>query len=217
MYQDLLQGKELNSDYFLSLYKKRVQSDDARFKGIILDGIPSSGTNESSKYENEIEFLDNFLQNKPNTFRPVVLHLSISDEDLENRRNGQWIDPTTGILYSSDQIAYSKRRHAEGWVEGTPDKEAEEAALGEEETWNNADDVEGSKPTDDNQNEEGNEDTDEVDGDEENENRSKRKKLKRKPGEPRQFKLTNKQVWPIVSRLVMDRYDIFNMKLSQKT
>lgn len=93
------------------------------FKGYILDGIPSLIELEEGEPKN-VTALKNILSRGNEEFVSVLVHLSISDEQLIRRRAGQWLDPKTNILYSGAQVAYSRKRITEGWSEG-PDDEAE--------------------------------------------------------------------------------------------
>lgn len=122
-----------------------------------------------------ISVLKDILSRGNQEFVSVLIHLSISDDQLIRRRAGQWLDPKTNLLYSGAQVVYSRKRISQGWNEG-PDDEAEA-----EELYFKATKVEVEDDEDEN---EGNED---------------------KPVEQEIDIFRNRTTWPILSEEILNR------------
>ncbi|KAJ3412083.1 adenylate kinase [Chytridiales sp. JEL 0842] len=202
-------GKEILSSTVLETYKTAINSDNAIFKGIVLDGITTvSATGKAHNLAEELDFLCTAIQSKPENFRPVLVNLNISDADLTQRRTQQWIDPVTGTKYPGAQVEYSKRRRAEGWNEEEPDAEYVKAMQEEEEAWTSIKDAKKTDSDENSEDQDSNEDEildlDDFSSETEGE-KSDSSQKKKKPENACLPKLCNKSVWPILPKEVLDR------------
>lgn len=125
-----------------------------------------------------IKVLREILSKGKDQFVSVLVHLSISDEQLIWRRAGQWLDPKTNLLYSGSQVAYSRRRISEGWNQG-PDDEAEAEELYFK--------------------------TAQIQADEENEDNGEEEEEKEKPVQQEIDIFRNRITWPILSEEILNR------------
>ncbi|ORY47443.1 P-loop containing nucleoside triphosphate hydrolase protein [Rhizoclosmatium globosum] len=220
-FEGLLAGKEIDSQKFLEGYKTLCSSNDAQHKGIVIDGLPftspwnqleTEATDVSTptyKYK-DLETLASILDSKPHNFRLVLVDLMMGHVDLKERRGRQWIDPVTGLLYPGGQVEYSKRRRAEGWVEGL-DAEMEAVLVDEDKTWNfDVEDQKKKKPVgEDGEEEEEPQEEEEAeegdDGEEGDDEEGSKKKKPKIPENKSRFNLSNKNVWPILPKEILDR------------
>ncbi|KAI8608195.1 hypothetical protein BC830DRAFT_1156309 [Chytriomyces sp. MP71] len=220
VFETLIAGRELETPLFFHQYLKLVQNDDAQFRGIVLEGLPyacSLFTDASSTPTTpEVEFpdlvlLEKLVQHKPPHFKLILVWMKMRDADLMTRRVGQWVDPVTGNLYPGAQVEYSKRRRAEGWVDGTPDVLYDAELDVELKTWNF--EVEDAKkvkvPADEEEENDADDAGDGEEGDEgggdEGEGGEGAKRSKAKTVNAERFRLANKTVWTIVSKEILDR------------
>ncbi|KAI8841516.1 hypothetical protein BJ741DRAFT_529480 [Chytriomyces cf. hyalinus JEL632] len=221
IFDTLIAGRELNTSLFLEYYPKLVSSNDAQYRGIVLEGLPYNSvkildpadTSESTEPVTpfpDLKVLETCIAMKPPHFKLVLVNLIMPEDDLCTRRAGQWIDPMTGVLYCGAQVEYSKRRRAEGWVDGTPDTLYEEAWDEEMRTW----DFEVAEPVKKavgEFEEEGGEIAEDEEEEEEDENDGdgsegkKRKKTSEKDANGVRFDLSNKKVWVILQNEVLGR------------
>ncbi|KAJ3245876.1 adenylate kinase [Chytriomyces hyalinus] len=221
IFDTLIAGRELDTSLFLEYYPKLVSSNDAQYRGIVLEGLPYNSakitdpadTSESTEPVTsfpDLKVLETCIAMKPPHFKLVLVNLIMPEDDLCTRRAAQWIDPMTGVLYCGAQVEYSKRRRAEGWVDGTPDTLYEEAWDEEMRTW----DFEVAEPVKKavgEFEEEGGEIAEDEEEEEEDENDGdgsegkKRKRTSEKDANGVRFDLSNKKVWVILQNEVLGR------------
>ena len=160
--------------------------------GYILDGIPDNMESLENDQEQpqDIATLFEILSTQASTLIPVLVNLSISDENLVRRRAAQWIDPKTNICYSGQQVSYSRKRRAEGWIDGAED----DLALAEEKL------EQESPEAHEGQNE--NEEDEQLEEIEETVN----PEVTEKKSEPQASRLNNRSTWPILSEEILNRY-----------
>ncbi|KAL2914320.1 hypothetical protein HK105_206092 [Polyrhizophydium stewartii] len=126
--EHLSNGGGITPEQIIKMMQETHATDEARFKGFVLDGLPC-GLNTKKTIDPELLPLDmvvlhKLLQEHEATHVPVLVHLGISDDNLVRRRAAQWLDPVTNIGYPGQQVAYSRLRRAQGWVDGQEDEVA---------------------------------------------------------------------------------------------
>ncbi|KAH6571770.1 hypothetical protein BASA50_001642 [Batrachochytrium salamandrivorans] len=121
----LANGDLISPEKIIQIMQKEVNSDVAEYKGYVIDGLSCNSNFKnvvnlvSSPFD--ITFLKKTLDEKAKGHIPVLIRLQISDENLIRRRAAQWIDPSTNIGYSGQQVLYSRMRRSQGLKEGTDD------------------------------------------------------------------------------------------------
>ena len=154
--------------------------------GYVLDGIPFnfSSSAESDEMPQDLKKLEQIITNRHPTLIPVLINLSISDENLIRRRAAQWVDPKSNICYPGQQVSYSRKRRHEGWITGAEDEVYAMESIKEDEEFNEPE-------TNEREDEEVEEFTEEA-------------KEKKKPGY-KPVNLVNRQAWPILDEDVLSR------------
>ncbi|KAL5034512.1 hypothetical protein BDV3_004075 [Batrachochytrium dendrobatidis] len=211
--EHLANGGSIPSEQIVKMMQESVISNNSEYKGYIVDGLPC-GLNAKNTIDLESPPLDmavlhKIVQEKNKGHIPVLIDLQISDENLIRRRASQWIDPSTNIGYSGQQVLYSRTRRSQGWVDGQEDTVAlSEMESQQLEFYNDAldeHDANGKNNTTDAVDEAEREDLDETaiqDNELEDDlppasNNSKQKK--------RLEAIKNKKTWPILSEQILDR------------
>ncbi|KAI8854450.1 hypothetical protein BC829DRAFT_439159 [Chytridium lagenaria] len=240
----LKNGKSISTEMMMSLIERAANSEESQYKGFVLDGLPHSGphpkplppkpsTGHGKKQSKEatprqpdatpllasdLAMIQDIVDKRRKGFKPILINLEIEQEDLIQRRGDQWLDPVSGSVFPGAQVAYSRRRKAEGYVDGTPDGEALKEEDEEEESWTfdyNLEEV-GKEGEHEEEAEEGVEDEEKGDGEDgESDGAVARRtgsarraamRLKRKhAGEAKRIRLDNKVSWPIIAKEVLER------------
>ncbi|KAI9344788.1 hypothetical protein DFJ73DRAFT_626763, partial [Zopfochytrium polystomum] len=200
LFNTLFTGREVESKVLLDVFPDLAFSDSAIHRGVVIEGLPFAAMNgRDASGDEDLQILESVIKDRPQTFRPVLLHLCIPEHDLIRRRKLQWIDPVTGNLYSGQQVDYSKRKWREGHNEDGIDAEAAEELLAEEETWN-FDVAEQVEPAPSE-----NEDDEAEEAEDGEEEKRPPTRGARKVGEPPSFLLSNKKTWAILTEEVLNR------------
>lgn len=95
----LLRGEAVPDQMVARMLDIKMRSAEVAHHGYVFDGFPLMDE-QFMKLSDQMESLKNWPL-KPD----YVINIRIPDEDLINRRKGQKIDPTTGLLYAKEQYA----------------------------------------------------------------------------------------------------------------
>ncbi|KAJ3218873.1 adenylate kinase [Dinochytrium kinnereticum] len=249
-------GKQVTNEIMMKLLEEAANSEDSQYKGYVLDGLPHPGPHQKTTppkpstatggrvktpfsregaaqkstaplISPDLRLMKDIVEIHQTGFKPILINLNIEEGDLIQRRESQWLDPVTGTLYPGAQISYTKKRRAEGWVDGMLDSEGLKSEDEEEESWSfdyNLDDENeregdyGRENDDDNEkdidaaeDEDRSDDAIDVNGDGAATGRSgsarrAARRLKRKlAGEPKKIRLENKVAWPLIGKEILER------------
>jgi adenylate/nucleoside-diphosphate kinase len=132
----LRNGEAIPPQFIFDALKAKIQSEEVVFKGYVLDGVPDNLEEpdlETRQIPKDIQVIFDLLAQQAPNHIPILVNLTMSDEDLVCRKAAQWLDPKTNTIYSGQQISYSRQRRAAGWVDGTEDEVAVAEAKWEKE------------------------------------------------------------------------------------
>ncbi|VDO04588.1 unnamed protein product [Rodentolepis nana] len=88
--EKLLSGKNLSLQEMATLLKEATSLPECHHYGYVMDGFPSYFA-----FEEQLQLVEN-IPMKPD----YVVHIEVSDEDLEKRLESQRIDPVKGSIYN---------------------------------------------------------------------------------------------------------------------
>ena len=186
------------SDILLKAMLQKTQNEESLFKGFVLDGFLSNTSGmDDTVMPPDMQALSDLIDKKSPNQIFVLVNLSISDENLIRRRAAQWLDPKTNTFYSGQQVAYSRKRRADGWIDGTPD----EFALAEAKLEDASDAKENQAEGQNEENIEGEKENGEQEGKEEEVGDG----IKPQRVDRLAMKLSNRSTWPILSEEILNR------------
>ncbi|KAI8824321.1 uncharacterized protein EV422DRAFT_519744 [Fimicolochytrium jonesii] len=198
--ETLASGQQVAPDRVVQLMLDAALREAARFRGYMVAGLPNTckpTTTSTTTPPPDITALIQILNSKSPNQTPILLSLTLADDDLVRRRAAQWIDPLTGTIYPGAQVVFSRAKRAkigmhengEEEEEGEHDKGSE---AGEEEEEKEDD---GDEEEDEEDRSEGSQSGEDEDG----ERRKRKKKVKEV------VKLSNKVEWKMIPMDVVDR------------
>ncbi|KAI0210314.1 Adenylate kinase 9 [Lamellibrachia satsuma] len=120
----LLRGESVPEEMAAKMIEDKINSPEVIHHGYVLDGFPSTCEDYLS-INNQLELIKNWKM-KPD----FIINLKIPDNDLENRRLGQKVDPMTGEIYTREVYDPDKPEPVQKEPEDEGDEERED---GEEE------------------------------------------------------------------------------------
>jgi len=97
-------GDDVDYELLKKLIKNQLQSNKSWFKGFLLQGLPLDVT----KIEEEINFLKEIVTYPYKNQKLIFVNLHSFMNDIKRNIYNELIDPLTGIVYSGDQISYTK-------------------------------------------------------------------------------------------------------------
>ncbi|KAJ3181392.1 adenylate kinase [Gaertneriomyces sp. JEL0708] len=180
----LTQGDAIEPSVVRDIIEDAVSSDAAAFQGYVVDGLSASS--------DDLRFMIRLLENHPAHHKPILLNVTIPDEDLMRNCAAQWIDSETGIVYPGAQVVLSRKRWAE--KKDGSDEEDEDEENGDEKS-----------EAEDHESDEEDEEGDESASDEDDDERQERKKRKRGADLPTTELLIKKAEWKTIPMDVLER------------
>ncbi|KAI9209033.1 uncharacterized protein BJ171DRAFT_418965 [Polychytrium aggregatum] len=196
---ELQSGKTIDGIELMDLMKDAIASEQSRFKGYILEGLPCNFDQPEEQNYADIRFLETIIDQKAPNHSHVLINLSISDENLLERRKLQWVDPITGTIYPGAQVDYTRKRRTEGLVHEDEDIEILNRANSVERALIHGADIQVKESADG----EGDEESEEEASDEgsDDSNPAANAKKKEKPGTT----LAVRGIWEVLPAVVTDR------------
>ncbi|OUM70655.1 hypothetical protein PIROE2DRAFT_1190 [Piromyces sp. E2] len=97
-------GDDIDYKTLKKLIKNHLQSNKSWFKGFVLQGLPLDVT----KLEEEIIFLREIISYPYKNQKLIFVNLHSFLNDIKRNIYNELIDPISGIVYSGDQINYTK-------------------------------------------------------------------------------------------------------------
>ncbi|KAJ3024107.1 adenylate kinase [Thoreauomyces humboldtii] len=199
----LASGREVPTAKIMELMLATVRDTETLFRGYVLDGVPTGLAAKLNNTDALSEDLDGttairrILTEKQAHHVPILVELTLPEEDLVRRRAAQWTDPKDGKLYPGAQVVFSRKRRAEGHGEETGDGSS--AGEGDEDADKDGEDRAGG----DDEEEDGNS-VDDDEEDEEGEDGEEPRKIPRRKEVP-SVPLTNKVEWSLIPMDILDR------------
>jgi len=102
--EKLYLGDEIDYETLKKLILNQLQSDKVWFKGFVLQGLPL----DVKKVDEEIQFLKEIISYPYKNQKLIFVNLHSFENDIKRNVYKELIDPETGIVYSGDQIMYTK-------------------------------------------------------------------------------------------------------------
>jgi len=147
-------GEDIDYETLKKLIKNHLKSDKSWFKGFVLQGLPLDVT----KLDEELNFLKEIISYPYKNQKLVFVNLHSFINDVKRNIYGELIDPITGIVYSGDQINYTKN-YIESKKKKKKEKDNDDSENDDEE---NDDDEDEEEDEDENENDENSSETSEI-------------------------------------------------------
>ncbi|XP_041351641.1 adenylate kinase 9-like isoform X3 [Gigantopelta aegis] len=123
----LTKGEAVSEEMVFSMIQEKINSPEVAHHGYVLDDLPCL-SEDFMTIKDQIELIRNWKL-KPD----FIIHLKISDKDLDRRRIGMKIDPFSGNIYVKDVYAPEKRPKPQDDDKDLEEEEEEEEEEAEDE------------------------------------------------------------------------------------